>query len=278
MLDPRLGRSLSPATIVAALALVACSSIDRGSTPDEAVPVAAVSAPVEEVAPVARVEAVAATGATEVAAAAEPAVPSEVVPSPERGLDHDQRELWTEALRAARTRQIERIRAYRRAGRFPTFSDWGVRVPRHRTFEVCDGVDVRGKCSPVFIDEEEVDCAVASLMRASGWGDQAEAIARSNLHVRVEEVTDGPLHAWILRSGLTQDEVAMVQPSYQIVLTGKRVEAARRRQALTAHFLGVERKLLGNTEISLEIALARLVPAIRDGLRVEAIGGPPPPG
>ena len=51
-------------------------------------------------------------------------------------------------------------------------------------------------------------------MRRSGSNDAVEEIARHNNHVYVPDVHDGPLMQWVLQSGLTQEEAALIQPAY----------------------------------------------------------------
>jgi uncharacterized protein YjbI with pentapeptide repeats len=51
-------------------------------------------------------------------------------------------------------------------------------------------------------------------MRESGWSDAVDEIARHNNHVYVPDAHDGPLVHWVLQSGLTQEEAALIQPGY----------------------------------------------------------------
>jgi hypothetical protein len=113
---------------------------------------------------------------------------------------------------------------------------------------------------------------MAHLMRESGWGARAREIADTDNYVLVERVSSGPLLDWILRSGLTQEEAAQIQPEYAPHL---RRTIRLERERLDRHFREVERQLVENTETSLDIAIARLEPALRTGLRIAEIGPAP---
>ncbi len=87
---------------------------------------------------------------------------------------------------------LARLRAYRQAQIYP----------RNR------GVD---GLANVFIDELGQLCAMAKLIQLSGRQDLVDQIHRENNLIRLGTVTSGPIHAWILRSGLTLEEVALIQ-------------------------------------------------------------------
>lgn len=148
---------------------------------------------------------------------------------------------WRDVLLAARRRQIERIDSYARAGQFPINRDFP---------------DVR---TPYFVDERGTHCAVAFLMMMDGREDDVQAIAQANNHVRVMDVTDGPLVEWVRTSGLLQEEAALVQPSYDF--EGRETFNPRAEEAsrIQDHLFDVRRALDASTESSLEIALDRLL-------------------
>jgi hypothetical protein len=132
------------------------------------------------------------------------------------------------ALASARKANVERIAEYRRRGRFPHYDDRtpsGVAQIGHRLFR-----------RPVFIDQHGTSCAVAFLMQAAGCAKQAEDIARTNVHVKVEEVEDGPLFEWVLRSGFTHEEVALVQPEYAQLRAEALLARRRETERLIRHF------------------------------------------
>lgn len=101
-------------------------------------------------------------------------------------------------------------------------------------------------------------------------------IATANNHIRVAEVTGGPILAWILRSGLTQEEAALIQPSYsylacdaclpgsekQEVGFGQPTEESLRiesqdRDRIREHLARVESKLREDSAFSLALAYRR---------------------
>lgn len=178
-----------------------------------------------------------------------PVPPGEFAKPPGGSADVDR---WRDALAAARLREVARLRDYRVAGRFPQ---------NHRIF---------GRV-PTFIDERGTPCAVGYLMQRSGRSELAAEISRTNNHVYVEKIADGPALDWILHSGLTQEECATIQPSYGWRDPPKRLpmplppDEDDERQQLVLHFASLEQHLLRDSETSLDAALARLAPQIRRG-------------
>jgi len=98
-------------------------------------------------------------------------------------------------LRAARARNLVRLREYRARGDFPRNLEVDVRVPFLR-------------------DPFGTPCAVAYLVAESEGTAFLDALAARANRVYVDDVTDGPLLDWIDASGLTQEECARIQPSY----------------------------------------------------------------
>ena len=101
------------------------------------------------------------------------------------------------ALQQERMRNIERLREYRKQGVFP------------------QNLDFCGERVPYFKDAVGTPCAVAYLMKRSGWLGTVNVVARTNNHVYVNDIADGPVLDWIVQSGLTQQEAARVQPVYR---------------------------------------------------------------
>jgi hypothetical protein len=93
-------------------------------------------------------------------------------------------------LALRRGRLISWLHDYRVAGVFPT--------------------DDKGPIS-VFVDAHGVRCPMAEMIHLSGRDDLVEAVHRENNAVRLADVHSGPLYNWMLSSGLTQEEVALVQ-------------------------------------------------------------------
>ena len=102
-------------------------------------------------------------------------------------------------LRARREIQIRRVVAYARRGLFPR------------------NVDFRGERVPYFVDDRGYACAVAHLMIQDGLRAEVDRIAAADNHVRVMDVSEGPLVEWVLGSGLLQEEAARVQPGYDFM-------------------------------------------------------------
>jgi hypothetical protein len=107
-----------------------------------------------------------------------------------------QRRYWHRYLSEQRDTNIERLMLYRDRGLFP----------------LNEGQDAEG--APIFVDKHDTACAVGHLMRKSGWDREVELIAATNLLVYVTDVRSGPLVNWVLQSGLTSGEAALIQPAY----------------------------------------------------------------
>jgi hypothetical protein len=99
--------------------------------------------------------------------------------------------------RAARAEHIEVLREYRDAGRFPHNHDFpGERVP-------------------YFVDGHGTLCAMAYLISRSGRHDLVERVAATRNNAYVPELADDPeLVAWLEEAGLSLEEAARIQPSY----------------------------------------------------------------
>jgi len=135
-------------------------------------------------------------------------------------------------LSAQRKLQIERVREYRERGVFPLNHE----NPGEPVF--------------VFMGPDGELCAVANLVFESGGQELVRRIARENNHLRISDVTDGPVLQWILSSGLTKEECAFIQKPY----IGDDDDEVRRIQS---HLIEVEEKLIDEGETSLRIAVAR---------------------
>ncbi len=99
-------------------------------------------------------------------------------------------------LASRREGQLDRLRDYSRVGSFP--------LNRHYS----------GEARPIFVDARGTHCAVGHLMALDGWEVEVQAIARAKPNVLVRDVTGGPLVSWLLTSGLTREEAALIQPGY----------------------------------------------------------------
>lgn len=101
------------------------------------------------------------------------------------------------AQRQARARQMDRLREYRLAGEFPR------------------NLEAPGLRTPVFQDDRGVLCAVGYLLAVDGQWDLVERVARTRNLARIPELADEPgLLEWLRENGLSVDEAAWIQPSY----------------------------------------------------------------
>jgi hypothetical protein len=91
---------------------------------------------------------------------------------------------------------LQRLHAYRLAAEFP--------------------LDAQGRPQSMFRDAQGRLCAMASLIDSSGRHDLVDAVARTNNKLKLADVHAGPLLDWMLHSGLTQEEIAMVQGALEI--------------------------------------------------------------
>jgi len=153
------------------------------------------------------------------------------------------------ALAAARATNLQRFRAYQKAGVFPsnTFSPGKLNVWR---------------------DEAGHLCAAATIIRASGQIALVDKVAEQSNFIRLADVKQGPLMDWILTSGFTQDEIAAIQepfdqvyvepapPQPRVVDRGMR---KREDARLRAKYRQVEARILKNRKASLEAATDRLM-------------------
>ena len=76
--------------------------------------------------------------------------------------------------------------------------------------------DEHGLPLSVFEDSHGVRCPMAELIYRSGHADLVEAVVATNNTLRLVDVHDGPLAAWMADSGLTRDEIAMIQGAANI--------------------------------------------------------------
>lgn len=99
--------------------------------------------------------------------------------------------------RQARHLQLDRLREYRLAGEFPR----NLEAPGIRT--------------PVFQDDRGVLCAVGYLLAMDGRWDLVERVSGTRNLARIPELADEPeLLDWLQANGLSVDEAAWIQPSY----------------------------------------------------------------
>lgn len=68
---------------------------------------------------------------------------------------------------------------------------------------------------PVFIDPEGRACAVGYLMLHTGAEDLAREVARTNNNIHIRQINDARFEQWVESSGLSLDELALIQPGYR---------------------------------------------------------------
>jgi hypothetical protein len=155
------------------------------------------------------------------------------------------------ALAKARASNLASFRVYQKKGGFPS-----------NTFK-------SGKVN-VWVDTDGNFCAAATLIKMSGNDDLATKTGEQDNFIRLADVKQGPLMDWILTSGLTQDEIAMIQepffsvsdepamqPAEPILVDAnlRKDEDARLRKVYRA----VDKQIVKNTSKSLDLATDRLM-------------------
>ena len=164
--------------------------------------------------------------------------------APARTLDRD---TVRAALVAQRAKNLASFRAYQQAGVFPsnTFQDRKLNVWR---------------------DDAGHLCAAATIINLSGQTALVTRVAEQNNFLKLGDVTTGPLMDWILTSGFTQAEIAMIQEPYMPVrlpADNKRMINARLRAAETARlaklYKQIDAKLVADEKTSIELAVTKLM-------------------
>lgn len=107
-----------------------------------------------------------------------------------------ERKAWRQKILAMRNVQLQRLAAYRDRGLFP----------------LNEGVSTHPV--PIFVDEHDTACAVGHLMRLSEWQADVTNIESTNNQVYVPDAPRSSVAVWVLTSGLTLEEAAIVQPGY----------------------------------------------------------------
>jgi hypothetical protein len=126
--------------------------------------------------------------------------------------------------------------------------------------------DALGRPLAVFVDDNGVRCPMAELIHKSGRDDLVDAVRREGNAARLEDVHDGPLLDWMLASGLTQEEIALVQGAMDLPSMRPEVrpdyELVEAKAEVRGRLDTAERALAQNTAHGLDVAMARL-PATR---------------
>jgi hypothetical protein len=140
----------------------------------------------------------------------------------------------------------------------------------------------------MFRDAEGRYCAVANLVHRDGRDDLVDTVVREHNDLAIHDVHEGPILAWALESGLTQEELERIQfPSQPLGFLDQRPPKPRRptpvdlvaakaapvtpprppafdeeamKSQVRAHLAEVEAELRSHTDASLAIAVARAQP------------------
>lgn len=155
-------------------------------------------------------------------------------------------------LAAERAKRLADLEAYTQAGVFPTN-----RLSRD--------------AAPVFRGDNGAYCAVGHLMIKDGQQALVDLIVDTNNLIRLSDHPESEASQWILGSGLTYEECALIQPSYhwrgrpglpphdEIDLPDPRPDIVG-RELTQERLRAVLRKLQQDTHQSLQVALRRAMP------------------
>lgn len=155
------------------------------------------------------------------------------------------------ALRLERQHNLEAFRAYVTAGTYPS------------------NVYQSGELN-VWRDQGGHYCAAATIIKQSGQTELVAKVAEQNNFIRLADVSQGPLMDWILTSGLTQDEIVLIQRPFRPVTQTPEVAPttlvavdAKLRQAedarLRTKYAAIVAKLDKQANASLDAATERLM-------------------
>jgi hypothetical protein len=149
----------------------------------------------------------------------------------------------TAELAGRRAQMIAYLHDYMEAGQYPTDDTAG--LPRS-----------------VFVDSKGVRCPMAELIWRSGHQDLVEAVAREHNEVRLADVHEGPLVAWMEGSGLTMDEINLIQGAADLDMVwlqeAPSQESILARGEVRGRLESAEQALRAGTQHSLEVAVAAL--------------------
>lgn len=142
-------------------------------------------------------------------------------------------------LAARRQLQIDRLQAYANAGVFPIN-------------------DTRPGLLSQLLDGRGNPCAMAHLMTLDGRGALIQRLARTENSIELGDQRHGPVHDWILASGLTHAEVAYIQEPdfFTGMMADPRTEMTQlERVRLQSHFQMAAAHLQANFDRGLDDAL-----------------------
>jgi hypothetical protein len=168
--------------------------------------------------------------------------------APQRVLD---RTAVRAALVKARGSNLGSFRAYQAKGVFPSNS-------------------FKPSKLNVWLDADGNLCAAATIIKMSGQDELVAKVAEQNNFIRLADVKQGPLMDWILTSGFTQAEIALIQEPFMPVVREPAPEPAapilvdnKLRKAedarLRALYKKIDKQLVKAQRTSLEQATDRLM-------------------
>jgi len=148
----------------------------------------------------------------------------------------------TAELAGRRAQMIAWLHEYMEAGQYPT--------------------DDAGLPRSVFVDANGIRCPMAELIWRSGHADLVEAVAKEHNEVRLAAVDEGPLLDWMQSSGLTRDEINLVQGAADIDYTwlqeAPNENVILARGEVRGRLESAERALRDGTSHSLAVAVKAL--------------------
>ncbi len=155
-----------------------------------------------------------------------------------------EREDLRDTLAKNRARHIDQLHEYWMAGTFPKN-------------------EIEPTITNVFRDSAGHLCAVANMIQRDGGNDRLiDETARTHNTIRLADVHEGPLYDWILTSGFTQEEVAMIQVPY---MGPRQTSEETERQRLMERLSAVEARLRDDTPQGLTVAMQRYETAHGEG-------------
>lgn len=110
-------------------------------------------------------------------------------------------------ISAAARAKLRKVLAARRAKNVAAFRAYANRGVYPHNFTISGPLNV-------WIDQEGHMCAAATMIFKSGAKALVRQTGRTNNFVRLADVREGALMDWILTSGLTQSEVALIQEPF----------------------------------------------------------------
>ena len=163
--------------------------------------------------------------------------PAEIMPKPDALVSRD---MVRRALAARRARSLDAFEAYQSAGAFPRNS-------------------YTSRPLNVWRDEGGHFCAAATIIKMSGQDELVDRVAEQSNFIRLADVKQGPLMDWILTSGLTQDEIALIQEPFEPVPEPQSKLAQAETARLVSKYRTIEATIRKQERAGLEAATTRLL-------------------